>query len=75
MEPLQEKIPRFTVPAIIVLLAGSLFYTVLTTTAIFAWLVFWGGLLSIGLWLAVVYLLYRLVLAVEQFPLRWLSSY
>ncbi len=64
--PLQEKIPRFTAPAILMLLAGSLFYSVLVTAQIFAWLVFWGGLFSIGLSLFVVYLLYRLVLAVER---------
>ncbi|RZV10341.1 hypothetical protein BDK88_1496 [Natrinema hispanicum] len=63
---LQEKIPRFAVPAIIVLLAGSLLYSVFVTAQIFAWLVFWGGLFLIGLSLFVVYLLYRLVLAVER---------
>ncbi|RZV11584.1 hypothetical protein BDK88_0463 [Natrinema hispanicum] len=63
---LQEKTPRATVPIIIVLFVSSLLYAVLTSTAPFALLVFWGGLFSIGIGLVAVSLLYRLVLAVER---------
>jgi protein-S-isoprenylcysteine O-methyltransferase Ste14 len=63
---LQTKLPRFTVPTIVGLLAVSLLYSVLVTANITLWLAVWGGLLSIGIGLFVVYLFYRLVLAVER---------
>jgi hypothetical protein len=63
---LQTKVPRFTVPGIASLLIISLLYSVLVTQNIVLWFVMWGGLLSIGLTLFVVYLFYRLVLAVER---------
>ena len=63
---LKTKVPRFTVPAIVVLLIVSLLYSILITATIDLWLAVWGRLLSIGLVVFVVYLLYRLVLAVER---------
>lgn len=63
---LQTKIPRFTVPAIAGLLVFSLLYSVLVTADIILWLAVWGGLLSVGTGVFVVYLFYRLVLAVER---------
>ncbi|MFB1065347.1 hypothetical protein [Natrinema sp. H-ect4] len=63
---LQTKVPRFTVPTIAGLLLVSLLYSVLVTANITLWLAVWGGLLSIGIGLFVVYLFYRLVLAVER---------
>ncbi|MBX0298272.1 hypothetical protein [Haloarcula nitratireducens] len=63
---LQIKVPRFIVPTIAGLLLVSLLYSVLVTANIILWLAVWGGLLSIGIGLFVVYLFYRLVLAVER---------
>ena len=63
---LHAKIPRFTLPATAGLLVVSLLYAVLVTGDIVLWLIVWGGLSSIGVGLFVVYLFYRLVLAVEQ---------
>ena len=63
---LQTKVPRFTVPTIAGLLLVSLLYSVLVTANIILWLAVWGGLLSIGIGLFVVYLFYRLVLAIER---------
>jgi hypothetical protein len=63
---LQAKVPRFTVPAIVSLLILSLVYSILVSGTIVLWLAAWGGLLSIGLALFVIYLFYRLVLAVER---------
>jgi hypothetical protein len=63
---LQTKVPRFTVPAIVSLLILSLLYSILVTGNIVIWLAVWGGLLSVGLTLFVIYLFYRLVVAVER---------
>lgn len=63
---LQTKVPRFTVPAVVSLLILSFLYSILVTGNIVIWLAVWGGLLSIGLTLFVIYLFYRLVLAVER---------
>lgn len=67
---LQTKVPRFTAPVIASLLIISLLYSVLVTQNIVLWLVVWGGLLSVVLTLFVVYLFYRLVLAVERIAER-----
>jgi protein-S-isoprenylcysteine O-methyltransferase Ste14 len=67
---LQTQVPRFTVPVIASLLIISLLYSVLVTQNIVLWLVMWGGVLSVGLTLFVVYLFYRLVLAVERIAER-----
>jgi hypothetical protein len=63
---LQAKVPRLIIPAIVSLLILSLLYSILVTGNIVIWLAMWGGLLSIGLVLFVIYLFYRLVLAVER---------
>jgi len=63
---LRSKISRFTVPAIATLLVISLLYSVLIRANIILWFQMWGRLLGIGTGLFVVYLFYRLVLAVEQ---------
>jgi protein-S-isoprenylcysteine O-methyltransferase Ste14 len=63
---LQTKVPRFIVPTIASLLIVSLLYSILVTQNVVLWLAAWGGVLSVGLTLFVVYLFYRLVLAVER---------
>lgn len=66
VDDLQAKLPRFTVPVVAGLLVVSLAYSVLVAASLVPWLVVWGGLFSVVFMLSVVYLLYRLVLAVER---------
>jgi hypothetical protein len=62
----RTKIPRFTAPAIAGLLILSLLYTVLVTANFVLWLAVWGGVFSIGVGAYLIYLFYRLVMAVER---------
>lgn len=63
---LRNKVPRFTVPTLVSLLVLSFLYSMLVTADFVLWAAVWGGLLSIGVSIFLLYLFYRLVIAVEQ---------
>lgn len=63
---LRNKVPRFTVPTVVGLLVLSFLYSILVTADFVLWAAVWGGLLSIGVSIFLLYLFYRLVIAVEQ---------
>ncbi|SFS79698.1 hypothetical protein [Halostagnicola kamekurae] len=63
---LPDEIPRAVPLGITVLFVVSLVFTVISRVSPLLFMAFWGGLLSIGFYTAITYLLYRLVLAVER---------
>ena len=63
---LRNDLPRFVVPVVVSLLAVSLAYSVLVRASVVAWLALRDGILATGVVLVTVYLIYRLVLAVER---------
>lgn len=64
--PLEERIPARKVGAVlVVLLALTFAYSLLVLQQILLWAVLWLSVLAVGVSLFVVYLLYRLVAAVE----------
>jgi hypothetical protein len=62
----RTELPRFALPVVAGLLLVTLLYSVLVFGNVVVWLALWGGLFGIGAALFVIYLLYRLVLAVER---------
>lgn len=64
--PLLDEVPQIVPPVIIALFAVSLTFTVFSGVSPLLFMVFWGGLFSIGFYTVIAYLLYRLVLAVER---------
>lgn len=67
---LQAKVPQFTLPVIAGLMIITLLYSILVTGNIVLWLAAWGGLFSLGVSVLLVYLFYRLVVAVERIAER-----
>lgn len=63
---LPDEVPQIVPLGITALFVMSLIFTVFSGASPLLFMVFWGGLLSIGFYAAIVYLLYRLVLAVER---------
>jgi protein-S-isoprenylcysteine O-methyltransferase Ste14 len=63
---IRGRLPRATVPAVLLVFVVTLGYSVLVTGTLLLWVAMWVGLGSVVLALFVVYLLYRLVLAVER---------
>ena len=63
---LRTELPRFALPVVAGLLLVTLLYSVLVFGNVVVWLALWGGLFGLGTALFVIYLLYRLVLAVER---------
>jgi hypothetical protein len=61
-----RKRPRFALPLVVGLLIVTFLYSVFVTGTVVLWLAAWSGLLGVGTVLYVVYLLYRLVVAVER---------
>lgn len=62
----EPEVPRWLAGLIVVGFAASLLYGILVLQNVLAILAVWFGLLGVGVSLFVVYLLYRLVVAVEQ---------
>jgi hypothetical protein len=63
---LRRKLPRFTLPVLSGLLPVTLLYSVLVTGTVVLRFAAWAGLLGFGTLLFVLYLFYRLVVAVER---------
>jgi hypothetical protein len=63
---LQNRIPRFAVPTLLVLLVSTLLYSLLVLQAVDLWLVVWGGAAGTVGTVLLLYLFYRLVVAVEK---------
>jgi len=64
-QALQQRLPQLSVP-VIFLLVISLVYAVLVIQNIALWVFFWGSLVGIVGTVLLVYLFYRLVVAVEK---------
>ncbi len=65
-QPLQQKIPSFAAPLVITLALVSLLYALVVSQSLLLWLVAWGSLAAIAATVFLVYLFYRLVVAVEE---------
>jgi hypothetical protein len=63
---LRRRLPRFTLPVVLGLLLVTLLYSVLVTGTVLLWFAAWSGVFGVGAVSFVIYLLYRLVVAVER---------
>ncbi|WP_246984250.1 hypothetical protein [Halorientalis marina] len=63
---LRDEFPRWLVPAVAALMLATFAYSVLITANILVWFALWSTVLGLALTVFVVYLLYRLVVAVEE---------
>jgi hypothetical protein len=63
---LQDKVPRLTVPTIVLLLVVSLLYSLFISQTVGLWFVTWGTVVSVAATVLFLYLFYRLVVAVER---------
>ncbi|MDR5673829.1 hypothetical protein RH858_11820 [Halalkaliarchaeum sp. AArc-GB] len=62
----EVEVPTGLVGAVVVLFVASLVYGLLIMGSLIIPLAVWAGLLCVGIFLLVVYLLYRIALAVEE---------
>lgn len=60
-----DRVPRLAVGVVAALLLVTLAYSVLVTQQLLAWVVLWGAVAAVGLAAVALFLLYRLVVAVE----------
>ena len=60
------EVPTWVIGLIILLIGASFVYGIIVIQSLTAPLVFWLGVTSLGVFLFVVYLLYRLVIAIEN---------
>jgi len=63
---LQQRVPSYVAPLVIALALVSLLYAVFVTGELLLWLVAWGSVISTAVAVVLVYLFYRLVVAVEE---------
>jgi len=63
---LRDELPRWLVPAVAVLMVVSLAYSVLITATLLVWFALWSAMFGVALTVFLLYLFYRLVVAVEE---------
>jgi hypothetical protein len=62
---LTDTVPRWVPVVVLLLFVASGLYSFLLARAVLLWVSVWLGVVRLGLFVFVIYLLYRLVLAVE----------
>jgi hypothetical protein len=63
---LPQRIPSYVAPLVIALALVTLVYALLVRQELLLWLVAWGSLAATAAAVLLVYLFYRLVVAVEE---------
>jgi len=64
--PLQQRVPSYVAPLVIALALVTLLYSLLVTGQLLLWVALWGSLVATAVTVLLVYLFYRLVVAVER---------
>jgi hypothetical protein len=63
---LQQRVPSYVAPLVIALALVSLLYSLFVTGQLLLWVALWGSLVATAVTVLLVYLFYRLVVAVEE---------